>query len=400
MLTIGAVKAAAPQARAYKLSDGGGMFLFVTPAGTKSWRLKYRWHGREKLLVLGRFPDMTLPAARGARETARAKLEAGVDPSRRRADRMGGDSFELVARAWHRHQLGRWSTAHGEDVLSSLERDVFPTIGSRPIRSIEPSELLDIVRAVEDRGCLETAGRLRQRLSAIYGFAIAGGKADADAAAQLGRAMTGGKLSTPHPALVTIAACRELLAAIAALEIAPAVLGAVQLLALTAVRLDAVRGMRWDEVEDLDGAAPIWRVPPARLKLSRAKKGEARFAHIVPLSPATVAVLRAAQKYASGSSGTFSGLVFPGRDRRRPIGAATLRDVHARAGGAGRHVPHGWRASFSTILNEELGEGWSAAIDAALAHSPKDKVEAAYNRAERLQRRRELMARWGEMLCG
>lgn len=396
MLTIGAVKAAAPQARAYKLTDGGGMFLFVTPAGHKGWRLKYRWRGREKLLVLGTFPEMSLPAARGAREAARAKLEAGVDP----AKRDDGESFELVARAWHRHQLGRWSAAHGEDVLSSLERDVFPLIGARSIRSIEPSELLDIVRAVEDRGCLETAGRLRQRLSAIFGFAIAGGKADVDAAAQLGRAMTGGKLTTPHPALVTIADCRALLAAIAALDIAPAVLGAVQLLALTAVRLDAVRGMRWDELEDLDGEAPIWRVPPARMKLSRAKKGEARFAHLVPLSPAAVAVLRAAQKYASGSRATFSGLVFPGRDRARPIGEATLRDVHARAGGAGRHVPHGWRASFSTILNEELGEDWSAAIDAALAHTPKDKVEAAYNRAERLQRRRELMDRWGDMLCG
>jgi len=400
MLTIGAVKAAAPQARAYKLTDGGGMFLFVTPAGTKSWRLKYRWRGREKLLVLGRFPDMTLPAARGAREAARAKLEAGVDPSKRGADRMGGESFELVARAWHRHQLGRWSAAHGEDVLSSLERDVFPRMGGRSIRSIEPSELLDIVRAVEDRGCLETAGRLRQRLSAIFGFAIAGGKAEVDAAAQLGRAMTGGKLTIPHPALVTIADCRALLAAIAALDIAPSVLGAVQLLALTAVRLDAVRGMRWNEVEDLEGDAPVWRVPPARMKLSRAKKGEARFAHVVPLSPAAVAVLRAAQKSRAGSCAGSSALVFPGRLSARPIGEATLRDVHARAGGAGRHVPHGWRASFSTILNEELGEDWSAAIDAALAHAPKDKVEAAYNRAERLQRRRELMDRWGAMLCG
>lgn len=395
MLTIGAVKAAAPQARAYKLFDGGGLFLFVTPAGHKSWRLKYRWRGREKLLVLGAFPGMALPAARGAREAARALLAAGVDPARRKDD---GDSFAAIARAWHRHQLGRWSTAHGDDVLASLERDVFPELGARPIGSIEPAELLAIVRAVEGRGCLETAGRLRQRLSAIFGFAIAQGKATSDPAAQLGRAMTGGKLATPHPALVSISDCRQLLADCAALDATPAVLGASQLLALTAVRLDAVRGMRWDEVEGLDGDAPIWRVPPARMKLSRAKKGEERFAHLVPLSKAAADLLRL-WAIAPRRPRT-SELVFPGRDRARPIGEATLRDLYVRAGYDGRHVPHGWRASFSTIMNEELGETWSAAIDAALAHSAKDKVEAAYNRAVRLQRRRDLMNRWGEMLCG
>jgi integrase len=392
MLTIGAVKAAAPQARAYKLSDGGGMFLFVTPAGHKSWRLKYRWRGREKLLVLGSFPEMALPAARGAREAAKVQLAAGVDPGKR-ADR--GDSFEAIARAWHEHQRPRWSSAHAEDVIASLARDVFPAIGAQPIASIEPAELLAIVRDVEARGCLESAGRLRQRLSAIFGFAIAEGHKTSDAAAQLGRAMKGGKLATPHPALVSIDECRQLIADVAALEVAPAVRGASLMLALTAVRLDAVRGMRWDEVSGLDGDEPIWRVPPARMKLSRAKKGEERFAHLVPLSPAAVEVLRAARARSRGSA-----LVFPGRDRARPIGETTLRELYIRAGYKDRHVPHGWRASFSTILNEEMGEAWSAAIDAALAHSPKDKVEAAYNRAERLQRRRELMNRWGAMLAG
>lgn len=392
MLTIGAVKAAAPQARAYKLTDGGGMFLFVTPAGAKSWRLKYRWRGREKLLVLGRWPDMPLPAARTARELAKQQLLAGVDPGKK-AER--GDSFEAIARAWHAHQLERWSPTHAEDVLASLVRDVFPAIGARPIGSIEPNELLELVRDVEARGCLESAGRLRQRLSAIFGFAIAEGHKTTDAAAQLGRAMKGGKLATPHPALVSIDDCRALLEECAGLDVAPAVLGASQLLALTAVRLDAVRGMAWEEISDIDGDQPLWRVPPERMKLSRAKKEEERFAHIVPLSPAAVEVLRAAARRRRGSA-----LVFPGRNPARPIGEATLRELYGRTSFAGRHVPHGWRASFSTILNEEMGEIWSAAIDAALAHSTKDKVEAAYNRAQRLQRRRELMNRWGELLAG
>lgn len=397
MLTIGAVKAAAPGLRAYKLHDTGGLFLFVTAAGTKSWRLKYRWRGREKLLVLGRFPDVALPAARAAREAARQQLAAGVDPGAKKA---AGDRFDIVARAWHRHGCATWSPAHAGDVLSSLERDIFPAIGARPIGSIAPAELLELVRKVERRGCLETAGRLRQRLSAIFGFAIAEGHDTGDAAAQLRRAMAGGKLTSPHPALTTAAECRALLAAVDALQPAPLVRLSSLFLALTGVRLDAVRGMRWDELEDLDGPAPLWRVPPARMKLSRAKKGEDRFAHLVPLAPAAVAVLKAAQKYSARSCGTFSALVFPGRDRARPIGAATLRDLYVRAGFAGRHVPHGWRASLSTILNEELGETWSAAIDAALAHTPKDKVEAAYNRAERLARRRDLMERWADLLCG
>lgn len=394
MLTIGAVKAAAPQARAYKLFDGGGLYLFVAPTGHKSWRLKYRWAGREKLIVLGSFPGMPLPAARALREEARARIAAGVDPARSGVDDQG-ETFEAIARSWHCHQQLRWSTGHAADVLASFERDVFPALGRRPIGAIGAPELLALVRAVENRGCLESAGRLRQRLSAVFGFAIAQGKVSADPAAQLGRAMAGGKLATPHPALLTIAGCRQLLAACDQLDVDAAVLGASRLLALTAVRLDAVRGMDWTEVTDLDRNAPLWRVPQARMKLSRAKKAEDRFAHLVPLSPPAAELLRAARQRSRGT-----GLVFPGRVPGQPIGAGTLRALYVRAGYAGQHVPHGWRASFSTILNEDLGEGWSAAIDAALAHSAKDKVEAAYNRAERLDRRRSLMERWGDLLCG
>lgn len=394
MLTIAAVKAAGAQARAYKLFDGGGLFLHIAPTGGKSWRLKYRFGGREKLLTLGRFPEVSLPEARACREAAKAVLRDGRDPAH-----AGGapETFEQLARAWHAHQLPRWSTTHAADVLASLERDVFSAIGKRPIGEIGAAELLHAIGSVERRGRRETARRIRQRCSAIFGYAISQGLAVQDPAAMLGRAMMAPALAQPHAALTSIDACRALIVAcdrVAGASSAAAL--ASRFLALTAVRLDAVRGMRWDEVEDLDGAAPLWRVPPARMKLARAKKESDRFAHLVPLSAPAVAVLRAAAEngYDTHSAG---GLVFPGARRTSPLGEGALRQLYARAGYAGRHVPHGWRASFSTILNELHPED-RAAIDAALGHAGKGKVEAAYNRAQLLEQRRRLFDRWGALL--
>jgi len=173
------------------------------------------------------------------------------------------------------------------------------------------------------------------------------------------------------------------------------------------VRLDSVRGMRWGEIEDLDGPAPLWRVPPERLKLKRAKKDEERFAHLVPLSPAAVAVLREARAMHNSRhimnadhANLHDGLVFPGRAETSPLGEGAIGALYQRAGYKGRHVPHGWRASFSTILNEQMGEEWRTAIDAALGHAKSDKVEAAYNRAQLLGRRRELFDTWGTLLAG
>lgn len=420
MLTNAAAKAAGAQNRAYKLTDAGGLHLLIRPTGSKSWQLKYRWRGREKLLTIGRFPDVSLAEARLKREAAKEQLRNGVDPAGKVDIQV--NTLERVARAWYRHNLASWSPAHAADVLASLERDIFPAIGSEIIGSIEPPALLKALRLVEQRGRIETARRLRQRLSDIFRYAIAEGLAEKDPAATLGAAMLEAKPPRPQPALTQIESCRELLAACEQVGGREATRLASRFLALTAVRLDAVRGMRWDEVEDLGGRDPIWRVPPARMKLKKAKKDEARFAHIVPLSRQAVAVLRAAAEigYDTHSRGGLvspgqestrpnaallpgfppadDGLVFPGRDRGRPVSEGAIGNLYDRAGFSGRHVPHGWRSSFSTILNEQLGESWSTTIDRALAHSPKDKVEAAYNRAELLDRRREIFERWGEML--
>lgn len=394
MLTNAAAKAAGAKSRAYRLYDQGGMYLQVRPSGTKSWILKYRWRGREKTLTIGQFPEINVARARILQAQAKEQLEEGVDPSRAQ---RSADSFEQLARAWHRHHRASWSETHAADVIASLERDVFPELGARPIGAVQPRELLDVVRSVEKRGCLETAGRLRQRLSAIFGFGIAEGLREEDPAAQLGRAMRKGKLTVPHPALTDLDDIRHLLRACEADRGAAVTIMASRFLALTAVRLAAVRGMTWAEV-DLE--ARVWTVPAERMKLSKSKKGEQRFEHVVPLNDQALWILRGLRRVDEkiGHRSHSSPLVFPGRSGG-PIGEGTLRELYKRAGFAGQHVPHGWRSSFSTILNEDLGPEWRSDIDRALAHSPKDKVEAAYNRAQLLDRRRRIFERWGELLA-
>ncbi|MBZ6379083.1 hypothetical protein B5C34_09555 [Pacificimonas flava] len=392
MLTLAAAKAAQPMARAYKLSDAGGLFLFIAPSGLKSWRLKFRWRRREQLLTLGRFPDLSLNQARAKAAAAKAELEEGRDPR----GTSTGLSFESVARRWFEKQRPRWSIVHAGDVLSSLERDVFPQIGDRTIGAIGAGELLELLSALENRGSIASAARLRQRLSAIFRFARSQELVEGDPAAELGQAMQAAPLVRPMPAVETPEEAREALAALRSAPGALPVRLAAEFLALTAVRCAAVRGADWAEFEGLETEAPIWRVPAARMKLSRAKKESHRFDHLVPLSPAAIRVLEAAREAGGGRSFPASGPVFCGRGGG-PIGGAALRQLHVRAGLGGRHVPHGWRASFSTIMNERRPRD-RAAIDLTLAHAPKDKVEAAYNRSAQLELRRDLLDEWGAII--
>lgn len=392
MLTNAAAKAAGAQARAYKLHDQGGLRLLVRPTGSKSWQLKYRWHGREKLLTLGQFPEVNVNRARILQAEAKEQLAAGVDPGR-----QGGNNlhiFQQLARLWYQANLPAWSPAHAEDVLASLERDIFPTLGAEPADAITPPQLLAQIEGIAQRGCSASAHRVRQRLAEIFAFGRARGLVTGNPAADLGAAMLSPPPPNPHAALLELADCRKLLAVCEQVPARAETILASRFLALTAVRLAAVRGMTWGEV-DLD--ARIWTVPAARMKLSRAKKGDARFDHVVPLSDAAVAVLERLRSASSNEGAKINSLVFPGRDGG-PIAAGAIRELYERAGFAGRHVPHGWRASFSTILNEELGPEWRFDIDAALGHAGKGKVEAAYNRSAQLGRRRELFDRWGALL--
>lgn len=410
MLSNAAVKAARPRARPYKIYDDRGLSLHVAPTGTKSFRLRFRFAGAEQVLTIGQWPDLSLQDARDRADAARAQLGRGEDP--RAAAVVRVRTFEAAARAWIKHACAGWSAVHAGDVLASLEADVFPAIGATELGAVDTPAVVEALRAVEARGAIETARRLRQRISAVYELAMSEGWCAANPAAVTRRALAAAPARQQHPALTDPAEARALLAAAELVDAGDAAKLASRFLALTAVRWDAVRGARWGEIEDLDGDAPLWRVPAARVKLRAAKKQDAANDHLVPLSAAAVAVLRAARsipgqmcKGAETGDISASDLIFTGRGSNKPLGERAILDLYARTPFAGRHVPHGWRASFSTILNEAMPED-RAAIDRALGHALKDedgkvaKVEGAYNRAQLLPARRRLFDAWAAILAG
>lgn len=391
MLTPAAVKAARPQARAYLMADAGGLRLRVAPTGIKSWQLRIRHGRREQLVTLGQFPALSLADARARRDAARVDVAAGRDPAA-----PVPATFEAAAHAWLEHRRVDWSPVHAADVLRSLERDVFLAIGTAAIAAVTTPELTRILRAVEARGARESARRLLQRIDGVFRFAQAEGWCADNPAEPVGEALRKPPAAERQPAIVSIERARALVAAVDALPARRIVQLASTFLALTGVRLAALLGARWDEIEQLDGAEPLWRVPAARMKLGVEKKRRAENDHLVPLSPQAVAVLMAVRDHLAGA-GKPIGLIFVGADGAE-LDEAAIGALYHRAGFAGEHVPHGWRATLSTILNEDLGPAWEGAIDRALAHASKDKVEAAYNRSLQLERRRSIFVRWGDLL--
>ena len=408
MLTNAAVKAARPRAAAYKLADERGLHLFVATNGRKTFRLRFSWQGREQLLTIGSVPEVSLDQVRASAELAREQLARGEDPrAARSAEPAQVRAFEYVARRWHEENKAKWTEVHAGDVLVSLERDIFPVIGAMPIAAITPPVILNALRLIEERGADETAKRIRQRISAVFKFAITEQLVDSDPSAFLAGRLKAAAPARHHPALVDIDEARELLAAVDQLAAAPATVLASRFLALTAVRLAAVRGACWSEIEDLDGPDPVWRVPAARVKMKAADKTQPDRDHLVPLSPAAVEVLRSARANMHRDDANMHSdtLIFPGRSGTAPIGEAAIGALYDRAGFAGRHVPHGWRAAFSTIMNERAPEQRQV-IETVLGHVLKKddgtvaKVEGAYNRAKHLYPRRAVLEAWAAALVG
>ena len=388
MLTTAAIKAAQPKERKYKLYDEKGLFLEFTPSGGKLWRFRYKIGGKEKLLALGAYPEVSLLKARAARDEARQALVKGIDPSLdrkvRRAKATNSDlTFEAMARAWHALRRPAWSQQHGVQVLDSLEKNVFPALGKIPIDDITAPMLLPVLRKIENRAP-ETAHRVRQRISEVYVYAISQGHATINPAAMLDRAMAP-VVKGRQPAITDLDEVKKLLREAEAIPAHPATKLAMRLLALTAVRPGNVAGALWHEFEGLDGKEPLWRIPAERMKMKRE--------HVVPLASQAVAVIEAVRAL----TGRFP-FVFPNtRHAHKPMSENAMGYLLNRAGYHGRHVPHGWRSSFSTIMNE-LYRADRQIIDLMLAHSPSDATEAAYNRAAHMGRRRELAQEWADLL--
>jgi len=409
MLTDVACRKACPGEKDRKLFYERGLYLLVRSTGSKLWRMKYRFADRERKLSLGRYPEVTVTAARQARDKALQQLREGIDPSAERQQRKAKaaadalDSFKKVARAWYDVKKTILTPRYAAAVLSRLENDVFPTLGSKPIRSITSPMVLDMIRVIERRGANDMAHRVRNHVSDVFVWAIASGLAEADPAATIRKALvpTSPRL---RPAMVKISGSRALLAAIEELPGTHwSTLLASRLLALTAARPGVVRLAEKHEFGGLDGAAPVWRIPSEKMKLTRAQKRDITWEFVIPLSSQAASVAKAAiAESLACREPTGPSWLFPGTGGwRRPISDSTLSKLYREAGFAGKHVPHGWRSTFSTIMNERAAledqERDRAIIDLMLAHAQQG-VEPIYKRALYLPRRRELGQIWADLL--
>ncbi len=388
MLTDRAIKTAAARETMYRITDRDGLCLQVETTGRKLWRFRYRFQGAQKMISLGRYPDVSLADARDARDKARAIVRGGEDPSIvRKLVRTDTDAaFEKVARKWHANQTPTWTERHAADVLKSLEQDVFPVLGKLHVDSITPPMVLDVLRVIERRSAIETAHRTRQRISAVFVFAIASGLTKNDPAAIVKAALLPTPRGSRQPAITGLDDIRTMLADIAATSAHPVVHLAMRMLALTYVRSSELRLAQWDELTQTPDGQWIWTIPAGRMKMRRE--------HLVPLSTQAVETLDLARRWRNPRSN----LVFPSAtDPRKPLSETTLNLLLKRAGYHGRHVPHGWRSSFSTVMNERHRAD-RGIIDAMLAHIEKEKTEAAYNRSEHMARRRELTQEWADLI--
>lgn len=403
MLNDAKLRAAKPREKAYKLTDSHRLYALITPSGGKLWRWGYVYNGKQKSMAFGIYPMVTLLDARAKRDEALAQLKDGRDPAVARKMRIeanleaGRQTFEVVARGWHERSKPQWAAVHADDVIRSLERDVFPAIGAIPISELTAPIILEVLTAIEDRGAIETAKRVRQRISATFVYGIAKGICDKDPAEKLGAALRPLRKGR-QPAITDLPHLKKMIADAEVDYARPITRLALRLLALTSVRPNEVHGAAWAEFEDLDGQAPLWRIPAARMKGDLDRKEELGGDHIVPLAPQSVAILRAIWPLTGHGP-----LLFPSnRHGHRPMSNNAIGYLLNRAGYHGHHVPHGFRAAFSTIMNEwaerQGKPGDRKIIDLMLAHVPKEKVEGAYNRAAYLARRRELAVIWADML--
>ncbi|OJU16265.1 MULTISPECIES: integrase arm-type DNA-binding domain-containing protein [unclassified Sphingomonas] len=403
MLTDAIVRAAKKRAKPYKISDGNRLYLLVTPGGGKLWRWNYEYDHKQKSMAFGAYPDVSLADARERRKEAAALVAQGLDPTVVKKLKVEANleaarqTFERVARAWHENGRSQWAKVHANDIIRSLERDVFPTIGSLPIGQITPPLVLGVLREIEARGAIETAKRVRQRISAVFIHAIAEGIAQSDPAEKLGAVLKPLRKGR-QPAITELVPLRKMIIAAEEDYARPITRLALRLLALTAVRPSELRGAYWAELEDLNGKEPLWRIPAARMKGDLDRKAEINGDHLVPLAPQAVAVLKALWPLTGEGE-----LLFPSnRHWHKPMSENAIGYLLNRVGYHGHHVPHGFRAAFSTIMNEWAERHGKAhdrsVIDLMLAHVPKEKVEGAYNRAAYMPRRRELAIIWADML--
>ncbi len=381
------VRNAKPREKQYKLFDGDGLFLLVTPNGKKGWRFKYRFAGKEKLISFGTYPEVSLSDAREKRLAARKQVAADIDPSQvRRAQQQSAvqelDSFEVVAREWHQKFTPTWTEVHAHTTLRRLERDVFPWLGSLPIAEIKAPDVLKVLRRVETRGALETAHRIKTICGQVFRYAIATGRAERDPAADLKGALPPAKKN--HLAAITDPAkVADLLRAIDGYQGSFVVKCALQLAPLVFVRPGELRQAEWTEI-DFDAAE--WNIPAERMKM--------KDAHLVPLSTQSLAILRELHALTSRSRYLFPSA----RSNARPLSNNAVNAALRRMGYEKDEMTgHGFRAMARTIMDEIL-KFRPDYIEHQLAHAVRDPNGRAYNRTAHRDERKIMMQRWADYL--
>lgn len=381
-----AIRSARPSDKPVRMFDGGGLYLEVSPAGGKLWRLKYRFNGKEKRLSLGVYPDVGLKDARERRDAARKLLANDIDPGENKKVQKAAkversaNSFEVIAREWFSKHSPGWANSHAEKVIKRLENDVFPWLGGRPIGEINAPELLATLRRTEARGALDTAHRVLQNCGQIFRYAVATGRAERDPSGDLRGALQPARhvnfASITEPAKVA-----ELLRAIDGFRGTFVVKSALLLAPLLFVRPGELRRAEWVGF-DLEKAE--WRYFVTKTKTE----------HSVPLAVQAVAILQ--ELYALTGHGRY---VFPGRDPQKPMSEAAVNAALRRMGYDTKTeiTGHGFRAMARTILAEELHQK-PEVIEHQLAHKVPDALGTAYNRTKFLKERKAMMQAWADYL--
>ncbi|HBR4255330.1 TPA: tyrosine-type recombinase/integrase [Klebsiella pneumoniae] len=372
------IRRAKPEAKAYTLGDGQGLSLLIEPNGSKSWRFRYRYAGKPKMISLGVYPTITLADARSRRDDARKLVAEGKNPSEVRKEQKialqteSENAFEKIATEWHQMKSAKWSAGYASDIMEAFQNDIFPYVGTRPIGEIKPLELLNVLRKIEKRGALEKMRKVRQRCSEVFRYAIATGRAEFNPAADLSSALE--VHQSNHFPFLKADELPGFLRALDSYTGSRLVQIATKLLMITGVRTIELRAALWSEF-DLGNA--IWEIPAERMKMRRS--------HLVPLSTQALDLLNELKIM----TGNYR-YVFPGRnDPNKPMSEASINQVIKRIGYGGKVTGHGFRHTLSTILHEE---GYSTAwIEMQLAHTDKNKIRGTYNHAYYLDKRREMM---------
>ncbi|MCR5563313.1 MAG: integrase arm-type DNA-binding domain-containing protein [Desulfovibrio sp.] len=388
MLTDTRIRQLRPNGKVQKVSDGGGLYVQVAPTGTKSWRMGYRFEGRQKTLTIGQYPDVSLADARLAREQARKLLAQGVDPAAKKqeeksvgkGDEADGRTFEMTAMEWYERKRVEFAPSHARDVLLRLRKHLFPFIGSIPIAELRPRDILRAARAVEETGCLYTARLIASMAARVCAYAQVCEYTDINAGAGLTSVLTM-PVEKHRAAVVKPDEFGKVLASLDDYAGHHSVRYALKLLPYVFLRSSELRRGRWEEV---DFASATWTIPPERMKMRRE--------HVVPLARQVVGLLHELRELDNGGE-----LMFPSpNSRSQPISDMGLLVALRRLGYSREEIcVHGFRSSASTMLNA-MGKFSPDIIEAQLAHADKDKVRAAYNRNDYLEQRREMMQEWAD----